>query len=136
MKRVFAIALGILALLASAMIYNVWRASQEPVTRTPGPLETGRVKLHQQLDEARSTEAQVEKQEWDSAAALRGLIKAHEQRLEKLKGNTQAAEILAYDQESIERLEKRVAELAAQQAAKAAEAQDELQTRPAKDAQP
>jgi hypothetical protein len=124
--RTLAIAFGILALLAAAMSYNLWHASRDPVTRTPGALETGRAKLHQQLEEAQRTEAQGEKEAWDSAAALRGLIKGHEQRIEKLKGNTEATEILAYDQESIQRLEKRIADLAAQQAAKAeAESQAE-----------
>ncbi len=136
MKKFFAIAVAVLALLASAMIYNVWRGSQEPVTRTPGPLETGRIKLHQQLEEAQKTEAQAEKQNWDSAAVLRVLINGHQQRMEKLKGNTQAGEILAYDQSAIERLEKRIAELAAQEAAKAAEPHDEAQAHPANAAQP
>lgn len=136
MKRLVAVAVGVMALLASTMIYNVWRGSQEPVTRTPGPLETGRAQLRRQLDDAQKTEALVEKQNWDSAVALRRLIDGHQQRIDKLKGNTQAGEILAYDQQSIERLEKRIADLAAQEAARAAEAQAESQARPARDAQP
>ena len=136
MKRFFAIAIAVFALLASAMIYNVWRGSQEPVTRTPGPLETGRIKLHQQLEEAQKTEAQAEKQNWDSAAVLRVLINGHQQRIDKLKGNSEASEIVAYDRAAIERLEKRIAELAAQEAAKAAARQDESQAPPAKGAQP
>lgn len=136
MKKFVAVAVGILALLASAIIYNVWRGSQEPITRTPGPLETGRAKLHQQLDEAQKTEALVEKQDWDSAVALRRLINGHQQRIDKLKGNAEAGEIVAYDQASIERLEKRIAELAAQEAARAAEPQAESQTHPANAAQP
>jgi hypothetical protein len=117
--RIVAIASGILVLFAAAMTYNIWHASNDPVTSTPGPLETGRTKLHQQLEEAKKTEAQVEKEAWDSAPALRGLIKGHEQRTEKLKGNAEAAEILAYDQDSIQRLKQRIAEILAQQAAKA-----------------
>ena len=136
MKRLVAVAVGVMALLASTMIYNVWRGSQEPVTRTPGPLETGRAQLRRQLDDAQKTEALVEKQNWDSAVALRRLIDGHQQRIDKLKGNTQAGEILAYDQAAIERLEKRIADLAAQEAARAAEAQAESQARPARDAQP
>lgn len=136
MKKFLAIAVGVLALLASAMIYNVWRGSQEPVTKTPGPLETGRAQLRQQLDEAQKTEAQVEKQDWDSAVSLRRLISGHQQRIEKLKGNTEAGEILAYDQAAIERLEKRIVDLAAQEAARAAEPQDESQAHPANAAQP
>ena len=121
MKRIVAIAVGFLALLVAAMSYNVWRASQEPVTSTPGPLETGRMHLHAQLEDARKIESQAEKQGWDSPAALRELIKGHEQRIEKLAGNSQAAEIVAYDRESINRLEKRIGELAEQQAARAAQ---------------
>lgn len=118
--RIVAIALGLLALLVAAMSYNVWRASQEPVTSTPGPVETGRMHLHAQLEEARKVENQAEKQDWNSPAALRGLIKGHEQRIEKLAGNPEATEILAYDRESITRLEKRIAELAEHETAKAA----------------
>jgi hypothetical protein len=134
MKTV-AIAVGALVLLGAAMSYNVWRASQEPVVRTPGLLETGRTKLHQQLEEAKRTEAQVEKQNWDSPPALRTLIAGHEQRIKKLKENTEAAEILAYDKESIQRLEKRIADLAAEAAAKAAEAADESRAQPTRDSQ-
>jgi hypothetical protein len=125
MKRILVIAIGVLVLLATAMIYNVWRGNQEPVTRTPGPLEMGRTKLHQQLEEAQKAEAQAEQQSWDSAAALRRLIAGHQQRMEKLKGNTQAGEILAYDQQSVDRLEKRITDLAEQEAAKAAAAEEE-----------
>jgi len=117
--RIVAIAFGILAVLAAAMSYNIWHASKDPVIRTPGAFEAGRAQLHQQLEEAKKTEGEVEKEAWDSSPALRGLIKGHEQRIEKLTGNSEAAEILAYDQGSIERLEKRIAELAAQQAARA-----------------
>ena len=74
MKKIVAIALGVLALLVSVMIYSVWRGSREQVTRTPGLFETGRIKLHQQLEDAQKTEAEVEKQNWDSTAALRRLI--------------------------------------------------------------
>jgi hypothetical protein len=136
MKKFVAIAVAVVALLAWAMIYNVWRGSQEPVTRTPGPLENGRAQLRRQLDDAQKTEALVEKQDWDSAVALRSLINGHKQRIDKLKGNTEAGEIVAYDQAATERLEKRIADLAAQEAARAAEPQAESQANPARDAQP
>lgn len=136
MKKITAIALGVFALLAFVMIYNVWHASQEPVTRTPGLLEVGRIKLHQQLEDAQKSEGEVEKRNWDSAAALRRIVAGHQQRMEELKGNTQADEILAYDRQSIERLEKRIADLAAQEAAKAEAAEEESQAQPAKDTQP
>ncbi len=127
MKKV-AIALGVLVLLAAIVSFNVWRAAQEPVTRTPGLVETGRVQLHTQLDQAKKVESQAEKQDWNSPEALRSLIKGHEWRIEQLTGNKEAAEILAYDHDSIDRLDKRVqqlAELAEQEAERRAEAADE-----------
>lgn len=121
MKRIVAIALGVLVLLAAAMMLSVWRASQEPVAHTPGPLEIGRTELRAQLEDAKKIEAQTEQQDWNSTANLRVLIQGHQQRILKLKDNSQAAEIVAYDRDAITRLEKRITELAAQQAAKAAE---------------
>jgi hypothetical protein len=121
MKRVVAIVLGLLALFAGAMMYGVWRESQEPVSSPPGPLETGRAQLHAQVEGARKLESQVEKQDWNSVVDLRRLIQGHEQRIEKLKDNPEAKEILAYDRDAVDRLQKRIAELAEQQAAKAAD---------------
>jgi polyhydroxyalkanoate synthesis regulator phasin len=112
-----AIVLGVLAVLVAAIGYNVWSANQEPVTSILDPLETGRKQLHSQLEEAKRVEAQVEKQGWDSAPQLRFLIEAHKQRIEKLAGNTQAREIVAYDKDSISRLEKRIADLELQKTA-------------------
>jgi hypothetical protein len=51
-------------------------------------------------------------------------MQGHEQRIEKLKGNTAAGEIVAYDREAIDRLEKRIAQIAEQEAAKAEAAQE------------
>jgi ABC-type lipoprotein release transport system permease subunit len=121
MKRIVAIVLGVLVLLAAAMMLSVWRASQEPVAHTPGPLEIGRTELRAQLDDAKKIEAQTEQQDWNSTANLRALVQGHEQRIAKLKDNSQAAEIVAYDRDAVTRLEKRITELAEQQAAKAAE---------------
>lgn len=120
MKKI-AIAFGVLAVLVAAISYNIWNASQEPVTSTPGLFDIGKQKLHTQLEEARRLEADGEKRSWDSAPQLREMVKGHQQRIEKLAGNTQSAEIRAYDHESITRLEKRIADLAAREAAKAAE---------------
>jgi hypothetical protein len=118
--RIVAIAIGVLALLLAAMSYIVWRAAEEPVTGTASPVEVGRVQLHAQLEEARKTETQAEKQAWNSGSTLRALVKGHEQRIQKLAGNPQAAEILAYDRDAVTRLNQRIAALAAQEAAKAA----------------
>lgn len=118
MKKL-AIALVLLIALAAVISYNVWRADQNPVTSTPGLLEVGRQHLHAQLEQARQQEAQVEKQAWNSPAQLRFLIQAHQHRMDQLNGNSQAGEILSYDRDCIARLEKRIADLAAQQAAQA-----------------
>jgi hypothetical protein len=125
MKRIFAIVLGLLVLFAGALMYGVWRESLAPVSSPPGPLEVGRAQLHAQLDDARKVETQVEQQAWNSAVDLRRLIQGHEQRIEKLKDNPEAKEILAYDRDSVDRLQKRIAELAEQQAAAAKEAEQE-----------
>lgn len=108
-----------MALLVVAMMVSVWHASQEPVTRTPGPLETGRAQLNTKLAEAKKTEGQAEQQAWNSAAQLRALIQGHEQRIEELKDNKEAADIVAYDRDAVDRLEKRIAQIAEEQAAKA-----------------
>jgi hypothetical protein len=121
MKRILAIGLGLLALFAAAMTYGVWRESQESVSSAPGPLETGRAQLRGQLEDAKKVETQAEKQDWNSPTALRRLIEGHEQRIEKLKDNREAKEILAYDRDAVDRLQKRVAALAEQQAARATE---------------
>jgi len=115
------LAFVLVALVALMMVisYNVWRAAEEPVTSTPGPLEVGRAQLHAQLVDAEQHEGAAEKQAWNSPDTLRALIKWHQDRIAKLTGNSQAAEILAYDQAAIDRLQKRIADLAAQQAAEA-----------------
>ena len=119
MRRVVLIGVGVVALLVVAMMVSVWHASQEPVTRTPGPLETGRAQLNTKLAEAKKTEGQAEQQAWNSAAQLRALIQGHEQRIEELKDNKEAADIVAYDRDAVDRLEKRIAQIAEEQAAKA-----------------
>lgn len=118
MKK-FAIALAALVVLVLVVSYNVWRAAEEPVTSTPGPLEQGRAHLHQQLMDAEQQEGAAEKQAWNSPAKLQTLVKWHQDRIAKLNGNPQAGEILAYDRAAVDRLQKRIADLAAQQAAQA-----------------
>ena len=129
MKRIFAILLAILALFAAAMTYGVWRETQEPVSSAPGPLEMGRAQLRAQLEDARKVETEVEKRDWNSPTDLRRLIQGHEQRIEKLKDNPEAKEILAYDRDAVDRLQKRIAELAEQQAAKAAEQESQPESK-------
>lgn len=133
MKRIVAITCGVLLLSAVAMMYSVWRASQEPVTHTPGALETGRAQLHAQLEQAKKTEAQAEQQSWNSPNQLRGLIEGHQLRIDKLKDNKEAAEIVAYDRDTIDRLGKRIAQIAEEEAAKA-EAEKEAAKQAAEEA--
>ena len=111
-------------------MYGVWRESQESVSSPPGPLETGRAQLHGQLDDAKKIETQVEQQAWNSSADLRRLIQGHEQRIEKLKDNPEAKEILAYDHDAVDRLQNRIAELAEQQAARAADQESQQESHP------
>jgi len=127
MKKAALILFGVLVALAAGMMYGVWRASQEPVTHTPGPLETARVQLHAEIEEAKKTEAAAEKQDWDSPDRLRALIQGHEQRIDKLKDNKEAAEIVAYDRDAVDRLEKRIAQIAEEEAAKAEAAKEAAQ---------
>ena len=111
-------ALGLLVLLAAAFVsYGVWRAMAEPVYATPDAYEVGRAQLHSQLETAKKREAEFERQDWNSIIQLQGLIASHKHRMEKLAGNTQAAEILAYDHDSVTRLEARIADLEAKQRA-------------------
>jgi len=116
MKKL-AIVLGVLVLIAGAVGYNLWRASREPIVITPGAYEVGRQKLHAQLEQSQQQEAQIEKQDWDSVTLLHALIGAHQQRIQKLTGNSQATEILAHDSDAIARIEKRIADLEAIRAA-------------------
>jgi hypothetical protein len=119
MKRI-AIAVALFVLLIIAVGYNVWRANQEPVTTPASEVEIGRQKLHDQLEDSKRTEDKIEKQEWDSPALLQQVIVAHQQRIDKLKDNSQAGEIIAHDREAIGRLQKRIEELHAQAAAQPA----------------
>lgn len=119
MKKIL-IALGVLVLIGGGVCYNVWRASVDPVTSTPGPLEIGRQQLHAQLEESKQREAAIELQDWNSIPLLRGLIDAHQHRIEQLSGNSQGGEIVAHDREAIARLEKRISDLIEEEAARAA----------------
>lgn len=118
--------LAVLALLVAVVAINVWRAIHEPVMSTPGPYQLGRQQLQSQLEAAKKREAQFEQQDWDSIPALHTLIAAHQQRIDKLTGNAEAAEILAYDNDSITRLKARIAELENKQRAQSTQKQDTI----------
>lgn len=111
------IAIAVVAALIFFVTYNVWRASEEPVTSPPTPVQLGAQQLHAQLQQAQARETAIEQQDWNSIPLLRGLIQAHQHRLEQLSGNKQAGEIIAHDKEAIARLEKRIADLTAGQRA-------------------
>jgi hypothetical protein len=108
---------GFLVLLAAVITFNVWRALSEPVVATPGPYEVGRQHLHDQLEAAKRREAQFEQRDWNSITLLHNLIVAHQQRIDQLTGNKEAAEIVAYDHDAMTRLQKRINELDAKQRA-------------------
>jgi len=117
MKK-FAIALAVVAVCAIVFMFNVLRATQQPVAAEPDPLQQGRQKLHAQLVASEQREAEIEKQDWNSITLLRDLISAHQERMGKLAGNSQAGEIVAHDRDAIARLEKRIQDLAQQESHK------------------
>jgi hypothetical protein len=120
MKKI-AIALAALLLLIGFASWNVWHAVYEPVTTQPSPVDLGRQQLHAQLEQSKTRESEIEQQDWGSISLLRGLILAHQHRIDQLKDNSQAGEILAHDRDAIARIEKRIADLQIQQAQQAAQ---------------
>jgi hypothetical protein len=117
MKKL-AIVIAIFIIVIVAIGFNLSRASQEPLITTPDPLQVGRGKLHAQLVQSEQREAVIEKQDWNSIPLLRELVLAHQTRIQKLAGNSEAVEIIAHDQDAIARLEKRIQELTAIESAK------------------
>jgi hypothetical protein len=119
MKKI-AIALAALLVLVAFAGWNVWHAVYAPVTTTPSLVEQGRQQLHAQLEQAKTRESEIEQQDWGSIPLLRGLIQAHQHRIDQLNGNSQAGEILAHDRDAIARINQRITDLQAQQAQQAA----------------
>jgi hypothetical protein len=117
MKKI-AIAIAALVILVGFIGWNVWHAVYEPVTARPNLVEQGRQQLHDQLEHSETREAEIEKMDWDSITLLRGLIQAHQHRVDQLKGNSQAAEIVAHDNDAITRINQRIKDLETQQAAR------------------
>jgi membrane protein involved in colicin uptake len=116
--RILALIVVVLGLLAGAVAWSVWRADTAPVTTPPNAQQQGAEKLHQQLVETKQHEAEVEKNVWGSTDQLVKLIHWHEDRIEKLKANSQASEIVAYDTDSIARIQTRINQLAAEEKAR------------------
>ena len=120
MKKVVVSALCLLAVvLVGIVAYNVWRGETAPVAKTPDAVEQGRASLHNQLAQVEQREAQIEKMDWDSPEKLRVLIQSHQKRIDQLNGNSAGGEIVAHDKEAIARLEKRIADIAAEKEAEA-----------------
>lgn len=119
-KLVLAAALFVIVIFAIG--FNLSRASQEPLVTVPDPLQAGRQKLHAQLVQSEQREAQIERQDWKSIALLNQLVSAHQERIGKLAGNTEAGEIVAHDREAIARLEKRIQDIAVWESEKQAAA--------------
>lgn len=111
--------LGFLILLVAIISFNVWRSLSEPIVTAPNAYELGRQHLHEQLEATKKREAQFEQQDWNYITPLHNLILAHQQRIDKLTGNKEAAEIIAYDHEAMIRLQKRINELDAKERAQA-----------------
>ena len=121
--KLLLLALGFLVLLAAVITFNVWRTLSEPVVTTPSAYEIGRQRLHDQLEAVKKREARFEQQDWNYITPLHNLILAHQQRIAKLAGNKEAAEILAYDHEAITRIQARINELDAKERAQRQEKQ-------------
>jgi hypothetical protein len=115
--------------LAGAIAWTVWRADTAPVTAPLSAVQDGQGQLHAQLQETIQHEREVEKNVWNSMDQLVKLIHWHERRIDRLSGNSQAAEILEYDRDSITRIQARINQLDAQEKAKeAAEADGPAET--------
>jgi hypothetical protein len=109
--KIAAIVLVALAALAGIIAWTVWRADTVPVAAPPSAVQQGKQQLHAQLQETIQHESQIEKQAWDSMDQLVKLIHWHQQRIDRLTGNPQATEVLAYDRESLTRLQTRINQL-------------------------
>jgi len=116
--RIVALTLLALVALAGVIAWTVWRADTVPVTAPLSTVQQGQQQLHAQLDETIHHEVEVERNIWNSMDQLVKLIQWHQRRIDRLSGNSQAAEILAYDRDSITRIQTRINQLAAQEKAK------------------
>lgn len=124
MKKVVIGIGALIAFLVGIVSFNVWRAESTPVVKTPGILEQNREGLHAKLTAQAQRETQVEKLYWNSPEQLRILIKSHQQRISQLSGNSAGVEIIAHDKDAIARLEKRIGDIEADQAAQAKAAEE------------
>jgi hypothetical protein len=100
-----------LAALAGVIAWTVWRADTVPVTTPSSAAQQGQQQLHAQLLQTIQHESEVEQQAWTSIEALAKLVKWHQRRIDRLTGNPQATEVLAYDRDSITRVQSRINQL-------------------------
>ncbi len=109
--KIVAIVLVVLAALAGIIAWTVYRADTVPVTSPPSAVQQGQKQLHDQLQQTIQHEAEVEKQAWNSMDQLVKLIHWHQQRMDRLAANPQATEVIAYDRDSITRIQSRINQL-------------------------
>ena len=106
--RIFGLIVLAVAALAGVIAWTVWRADTAPITTPPSAAQQGQQQLHAQLVQTIQHESEIEKQAWDSMDALVKLVKWHQRRIDRLTGNPQATEVLAYDRDSITRIQSRI----------------------------
>ncbi|HEX8813009.1 MAG TPA: hypothetical protein VF742_13550 [Terracidiphilus sp.] len=116
--KIVVLILFALAALAGGIAWTVWRADTAPVTTPLSAVQLGQQQLHAQLEHTIQHETDIEHQAWNSMDSLVKLIQWHQRRIDRLSGNPQATEVLAYDHESIVRIQTRINELDAQEKAK------------------
>ncbi|WP_420236666.1 hypothetical protein ACOBR2_13645 [Telmatobacter bradus] len=128
---------------ASVVGFNIWSAEHKTLVHQPSAVDEGRTNLHGELVQAGNREAEIEKQEWNSPVQLQGLIESHKQRMTEMGDNPEGKELVAHDQQAIDRLSKRITEIyvereaaAERQAEQASEAADEGEQQPQQPAQP
>jgi hypothetical protein len=119
--RIATLILLALVALAGVIAWTVWRADTVAITAPLSAVQDGQQQLHAQLQQTIQHETQVEKNVWNSMDQLVKLIHWHQNRIDRLSGNSQAAEILEYDRDCITRIQARINQLDAQEKAKEAE---------------
>jgi hypothetical protein len=128
----------VLSLTAVGVVgLNIWASEHKTLVHQPGAVDEGRANLHGELVQAGNREAEIEKLEWNSPVQLQGLIESHKQRITEMGDNPEGKELVAHDQQAIDRLSKRITEIyvereaaAERQAEQASEAADEAEQQP------
>jgi hypothetical protein len=104
---------------ATTLAWNIWYAENHTPWTPPDAVEQGRLALAAQLSDSVKREAEIEKIYWDQPGKLEILIAAHQQREDKLAGNSAAYAIVAHDKDAIEKLRQRIAAIEATREAQA-----------------